>query len=150
MFMHMPSTGVLALMAMGTPANGRSSRGVMPSAAASARSPSTSTNAFSAPSSASIRRSAASTISHADAEPARLVLDQQRERAGEHHVDLLLARVAVDAAALAGLQHDQVQPERAAAELLAQALEALGGVDPVGVEAGERHGGVHGRIVAAS
>ena len=45
--MGRPATGVLALMAIGTPANGRSSPGSIASAAASAPSASTSTNAFS-------------------------------------------------------------------------------------------------------
>ena len=69
--MHRPSTGTLALIAIGTPANGRSSPGSIPSAAASARSASTSTNAFSLPSSDSIRSSEAWTSSRAASSPPR-------------------------------------------------------------------------------
>src|SRR3954447_23528722 len=68
---HSPSTGTLPLMAIGTPANGRASPGVSSSAAASARSPSTSMKALSAASRASMRRSAASTTSRGLAPPAR-------------------------------------------------------------------------------
>ena len=57
-FMHSPSTGTLALIAIGTPANGRVSPGWISSAAASARSASTSMNAFRPASSAPIRSSA--------------------------------------------------------------------------------------------
>ena len=75
----------------------------------------------------------------AAAQLARLVaLDQQRERALEDGVDLLLALVGVDAAALAGPQADQVQPEGADAELLADALEAI---VAVWVDRGERDAG---------
>ena len=44
--MRSPATGTLALIAIGTPANGRSSPGSIASAAASAPSASTSTNAL--------------------------------------------------------------------------------------------------------
>ena len=50
-----PATGVVSLMAIGTPANGRGSPGPMASAAASAPSASTWTNAFSSGWSASMR-----------------------------------------------------------------------------------------------
>src|SRR5688572_18093805 len=69
--MHSPSTGTLALTAIGTPANGRVSPGWISSAAASARSASTSTNAFSSPSSASIRSRLACTSSREDSSPPR-------------------------------------------------------------------------------
>ena len=66
-----PLTDTLPLTAIGTPANGCASPGLTWSAAASARSPSTATNAFSAGSRASIRRNAASTTSRALASPLR-------------------------------------------------------------------------------
>ena len=69
--MHRPSTGTLALIAIGTPANGRMSPGWISSAAASARSPSTSTNAFSSPSSAPMRSRLACTSSRAESSPPR-------------------------------------------------------------------------------
>jgi hypothetical protein len=69
--MQYPSTGTFALMAIGTPANGRSSPGSIVSAAASARSASTSTNALIGPSRASIRSIAAPTVSRADSSPPR-------------------------------------------------------------------------------
>ena len=69
--MHSPSTGTLALIAIGTPANGRASPGWISSAAASARSASTSTNAFRSPSSAPIRSRLACTSSRAESSPPR-------------------------------------------------------------------------------
>src|SRR4051794_27228020 len=71
-----------------------------------------------------------------------LALDEQAERSLEHEVYLLLALVGVDAAALAGVQHDLVEPEARHAELVAQAHEAVLGV---GLQA--RRGGavLHGR-----
>ena len=66
-----PATGTLALIAIGTPANGRSSPGSIASAAASARSASTSTNAFRVGSSASMRSSAEVTTSRALNSPPR-------------------------------------------------------------------------------
>ena len=87
--MHSPSTGTLALTAIGTPANGRTSPGWIASAAASARSPSTSTNAFRSPSSASIRSRLASTSSRADEltapDPGRQIAGRrEHEIAGGH------------------------------------------------------------------
>ena len=66
-----PSTGWLSLIAIGTPANGRSSPGPIASAAASARSPSTCVKALSCPSSVSIRSSEADTSSRALISPER-------------------------------------------------------------------------------
>ena len=66
-----PATGTLALIAIGTPANGRSSPGSIASAAASARSASTSTNAFRVGSSASMRSSDEVTTSRALNSPPR-------------------------------------------------------------------------------
>ena len=51
----------------------------------------------------------------------------ERQLTGQDDVDLLLALVAVDAAALAGLQPQQVDPEALDAELPAQRLEPLAG-----------------------
>ena len=70
-FIGSPATGVLALIAIGTPANGRSSPGSMGSAAASAPSASTSTNALSLGSRSSIRSSVAVTTSRARSSPPR-------------------------------------------------------------------------------
>ena len=64
--------GTFALTATGTPAKGRGSPRAIPAASASARSPSTSTNALSRSSTDSIRRSVASTASAADTPPARM------------------------------------------------------------------------------
>src|SRR5689334_6472059 len=58
-----------------------------------------------------------------------VALDQQREPAREHDVDLLLLRVAVDAPALPRLQPEQVDAERRGAELTAQRLKALVAVE---------------------
>jgi hypothetical protein len=69
--MHIPSTGTLALIATGTPANGRVSPGWISSAAASARSASTSMKAFKPLSSSAIRSSEACTSSRADSSPPR-------------------------------------------------------------------------------
>src|ERR687896_1442037 len=71
MLIPSPATGVLALIAIGTPANGRSSPGSISSAAASARSASTSMNALTRSSSASIRSSANVTTSRAAISPPR-------------------------------------------------------------------------------
>jgi hypothetical protein len=71
----------------------------------------------------------------------RLALDVQRQRALEDDVHLLLVQVAVDPAALAGPQQQQVQPERADAQLGAQPLEALVVLE---VDAGERDTALHG------
>src|SRR4051812_28684733 len=67
--MSSPATGVLALIAIGTPANGRSSPGSIRSAAASAPSASTSMKALMRPSRSSIRSSAAVTTSRARSSP---------------------------------------------------------------------------------
>ena len=69
--MHMPATGTLDLIAIGTPANGRSSPGSIASAASSARSASTSTKALTCSSRSSIRASAAETTSRAAISPPR-------------------------------------------------------------------------------
>ena len=69
--MHRPSTGTLALIAIGTPANGRVSPGWISSAVASARSASTSMNAFRPSSSVPIRSRQAPTSSRADNSPPR-------------------------------------------------------------------------------
>jgi mannose-6-phosphate isomerase-like protein (cupin superfamily) len=61
-----------------------------------------------------------------------VALYQQRERALEHQVDLLLVAVAVDAPSLARLEHDLVHAERADPELSAQREKALA---DIGVEA---------------
>ncbi len=66
-----PSTGRLFLIAIGTPANGRSSPGSIAAATARAPSRSTSTNAFSVGSSSSTRRREASTSSSAEISPSR-------------------------------------------------------------------------------
>src|SRR2546421_496460 len=66
-----PSTGVRSLIPIGTPANGRSSPGPMASAAASARSASTATKAFTVGLSASIRSRDASTSSREVTSPWR-------------------------------------------------------------------------------
>src|SRR2546421_3811512 len=66
-----PSTGVRSLIPIGTPANGRSSPGPMASAAASARSASTATKAFTVGLSASIRSRDASTSSREVTSPSR-------------------------------------------------------------------------------
>jgi anti-sigma factor ChrR (cupin superfamily) len=57
-----------------------------------------------------------------------LALDQQRQRAVEDQVDLLLLAVAMDAPALQWLEHDLVHPEARHAELAPQRHEALAGV----------------------
>src|SRR4051794_33343661 len=54
-----------------------------------------------------------------------LALDLERELALEDDVGLLLALVAVDAAALPGLEHEQVEPEGLDAQRVAQAHEPL-------------------------
>ena len=74
-----------------------------------------------------------------------LAVDLEAEHALEHEVGLLLALVAVDAAALAGAQPQQVEAERAQAELSAQALEAILAVE---VEGCERCAGFHRHIEA--
>ena len=71
--MHWPWTGTLALTAIGTPANGRSSPGPIASASASAPSQSTSMKAFRVGSSAPMRSSEALTSSRADSVPARTI-----------------------------------------------------------------------------
>jgi hypothetical protein len=71
---------------------------------------------------------------------ARLALDDERECALEDDVDLLLALVPVDAAALARPEPQQVQAERAHAELLPQPLEPI---IAAGIEPGERHAVFH-------
>ena len=58
-----------------------------------------------------------------------LTLDQQGERSVEHEVDLLLLRMAVDAATLAGFEHHLVEPEGRDPELAAEGDEALGCVE---------------------
>ena len=60
----------------------------------------------------------------------------------EDDVHLLLVQVAVDPAALAGPLQEQVQPERADAQLSAQPLEAFAVLE---VHAGERHAALHAR-----
>src|SRR3954451_24788866 len=66
-----PTAGVLALMAIGTPANARRSSRVTAPASSIARSPCTCTNAPRRGSAASMRRSAASTASGGDTSPSR-------------------------------------------------------------------------------
>ena len=66
----------------------------------------------------------------------------ERERALEDDVDLLLALVAVDAAALPGLQQHQVEAEALDAERVAEPHEALAGLE---VERCKRGTGFHGR-----
>lgn len=56
-----------------------------------------------------------------------LALDEERQPALEHEVNLLLPRVAVDTTALAGLEHQLVHPEAGHAERSAQRHEALTG-----------------------
>ena len=62
------------------------------------------------------------------AQRALAVVEHQRQLALEHEVDLLLVLVHVHAAALAGLERQQVEPEALRPQLAAQALEALAGV----------------------
>ncbi len=71
---------------------------------------------------ADLRRDASQAI---DAEPVLDALDHERQLALQHEVDLLLALVCVHPTPLSGLQDDQVDPERAQAELAAQPLIAL-------------------------
>jgi hypothetical protein len=52
-------------------------------------------------------------------------LDEKREHAAEHQVDLLLMLVCVNAAALARLQHDEVHTEAVNSQLAPERLEAL-------------------------
>src|SRR4051812_11255444 len=68
---RLPATARLFLMAMGTPANGRSSPGPTLSASASASSAKTSTNALSVGLSSAIRSSEACTSSRAESSPER-------------------------------------------------------------------------------
>ena len=70
---RMPVTGRLFLIAVGTPANGRSSPGAIASAAARAPSSSTSTNAFSSGLSSSMRSRDVSTSSREDTSPSRTI-----------------------------------------------------------------------------
>ena len=58
-----------------------------------------------------------------------LALDQQGEGSLEHQVDLLLHRMAVDAATLAGLQHELVEAEGRHPELPAEREEALSRIE---------------------
>ena len=58
-----------------------------------------------------------------------VTFDQQAEGALHDQVDLLLLRVAVDAAALAGLQHELVEAERCDPQLPAEGKEALARVE---------------------
>src|SRR6478735_1445099 len=67
-----PAIGRLFLIAMGTPANGRSSPPEMASASARASSANTSTKALRSPSSSSMRASEASTSSRLDSVPSRM------------------------------------------------------------------------------
>ena len=71
-----------------------------------------------------------------------LALDQERERAREHEIDLLLPEVTMDAAPLPRPQHDLVQAERADAERAAKTHEPVGGI---GVDAGSGGAGLQGR-----
>src|SRR5205085_6811165 len=68
-------------------------------------------------------------------------IDDQRELALQHDVDLLLLPVAMDATPLAGPQQDQVQPEAGDAQLRAQLHEALARVE---IEDGVAHARLHG------
>ena len=68
---RLPATARLFLMAIGTPANGRSSPAPMPSASASASSAKTSTNALSSGFRLSMRSSDASTSSREESSPER-------------------------------------------------------------------------------
>ena len=77
-------------------------------------------------------------------ELARLAFDRECERALQHQVDLLLLFVTMNPAALAGAQAEEVQPEGADTQLLAQALEA---VLAVGIELRECDSGFHARTV---
>src|SRR3954447_1454028 len=58
-----------------------------------------------------------------------LALDLEGERALEDDVGLLLALVAVDAAALTRLEHQQVEPEALDPQLVADADEPLAGLE---------------------
>jgi hypothetical protein len=58
----------------------------------------------------------------------RLALDDERERAVEHEVDLLLLAVPVDPAALPRLERQLVETERLDAECPPEREEALVGV----------------------
>ena len=69
-------------------------------------------------------------------------VELERERAREHDVDLLLPLVAVDAAALPGLEQHQVEAEALDAELAPQRDEALAGLEVEGRKGGT---GFHGR-----
>jgi hypothetical protein len=62
-------------------------------------------------------------------------LNEQGERALEDEIHLLLTLVCVDAAALAGLQHDEVDAEALNAQLASQRLKAFAAF---AVERGER------------
>ena len=73
-----------------------------------------------------------------------LVLEDERERAVQDEVDLLLGRVAVDAAALTGAQDDLVEAEGRDAERAAERDEAL---LRVGLERGVADAGVHACIM---
>jgi hypothetical protein len=54
--------------------------------------------------------------------------NQQGQLTLEHEVDLLLVLMRVDAPPLAGLEHDEVHPEGAHAQLAPQRLETLAAV----------------------
>jgi hypothetical protein len=61
-----------------------------------------------------------------------LTPDDQRQRSLEYEVDLLLARMTVDAASLTGLERELVDAERRDAQLSTQGHEPLAriGVEP--------------------
>ena len=80
------------------------------------------------------------------AELGRLGLDYQRQPAFEHEVHLLLAKVAVDPAALPGVEHDLVHPERRHSELPAQRQEAI---SEVAVKAGSGGAVLHVRATSS-
>ena len=105
--------------------------------------PSASSTRRSAPRLTSWRRTAGATrTSSPGSQDLLLALDQQRQRPLQHEVDLLLALVAVDAPALARLEHHLVDPEARDPERAAQRDEALAGV---GIERGACDAVVHGR-----
>ena len=70
-----------------------------------------------------------------------LALHAEREGALQDEVDLLLLRMAVNAAATARLEQHQVQAETARRQIVAQALEALAGLV---VELRGGYSGFHG------
>src|SRR6185312_15843905 len=109
----MPLTGRLFLTATGTPANGRSSPGPICSAVASARSPSTSTNAFSDGLSSSIRSRDSSVSSRADTSPARTIAaSSTAPRNIRSSSDIVPPRLAVSARAVVVFATTIAEPDK--------------------------------------